>query len=60
MASYIIDDPDPPATLHRFRSAGKRLFLLTNSGLGLHQAVMSYLLDKRLPGYSSWRSLILM
>jgi 5'-nucleotidase len=56
MASYIIDDPDLPATLHRFRSAGKRLFLLTNSGLDYTQAVMSYLLDKRLPGYSSWRS----
>jgi len=56
MASYISDDPDLPATLHRFRSAGKRLFLLTNSGLDYTQAVMSYLLDKRLPGYSSWRS----
>jgi len=56
MASYIAFDPDLPATLHRFRSAGKRLFLLTNSGLDYTQAVMSYLLDKRLPGYSSWRS----
>jgi 5'-nucleotidase len=56
MGSYIVNDPDLPATLHRFRSAGKRLFLLTNSGLDYTQAVMSYLLDKRLPGYSSWRS----
>ncbi|HNN51830.1 MAG TPA: HAD-IG family 5'-nucleotidase [Pseudomonadota bacterium] len=56
MATYIAFDPELPATLHRFRSAGKRLFLLTNSGLDYTQAVMSYLLDKRLPGYASWRS----
>ncbi len=56
MSTYIAFDPDLPATLHRFRSAGKRLFLLTNSGLDYTQAVMSYLLDKRLPGYASWRS----
>lgn len=53
---YIVFDPDLPATLHRFRSAGKRLFLLTNSGLDYTQAVMSFLLDKRLSGYASWRS----
>jgi 5'-nucleotidase len=55
MKSYIEQDADLPLTLQRFRSAGKRLFLLTNSGFDYTQAVMSYLLDDRLPDYPSWR-----
>jgi HAD superfamily 5'-nucleotidase-like hydrolase len=56
MPSFIESDPELPATLHRFRSAGKRLFLLTNSGYDYTAAVMSYLLDQRLPDYPCWRS----
>ncbi|MFO0574155.1 MAG: HAD-IG family 5'-nucleotidase [Polyangia bacterium] len=56
LGDYIEYDPELPATLHRFRSAGKRLFLLTNSGYDYTTHVMSYLLDRRMPGYSSWRS----
>lgn len=56
MPSFIQRDPELPLTLHRFRSAGKRLFLLTNSGYDYTCAVMSFLLDQRLPDYPSWRS----
>ncbi len=56
MPSFIVRDPELPLTLHRFRSAGKRLFLLTNSGYDYTNAVMSYLLDQKLPDYPSWRN----
>lgn len=56
MQSFIERDPELPLTLHRFRSAGKRLFLLTNSGYDYTTAVMSFLLDQQLPDYPSWRS----
>jgi HAD superfamily 5'-nucleotidase-like hydrolase len=56
MPSFIVRDPELPLTLHRFRSAGKRLFLLTNSGYDYTTAVMSYLLDNKLPDYPSWRN----
>jgi HAD superfamily 5'-nucleotidase-like hydrolase len=56
MPSFIVRDPELPLTLHRFRSAGKRLFLLTNSGLDYTTAVMSFLLDHKLPDYPSWQS----
>lgn len=56
LSEYIDYDPELAPTLHRFRSAGKRLFLLTNSGYDYTCHVMSYLLDGRMPGYASWRS----
>ena len=52
---YLVRDPDLPATLHKFRSAGKRLFVLTNSEFDYTEAVMSYLLDGQLPAYPTWR-----
>jgi 5'-nucleotidase len=55
-ASYIERDPDLALTLHKFRSAGRRLFLLTNSLLDYTDAVMSFLLDGVLEAYASWRS----
>ncbi|MBL9004860.1 MAG: HAD-IG family 5'-nucleotidase [Myxococcales bacterium] len=55
LEDYIIADPDLATTLHRFRSAGRRLFLLTNSGFAYTDRVMSYLLDGRLSNYPSWR-----
>ena len=53
---YIERDPALAETLHRFRSSGKRLFLLTNSDWAYTDPVMSYLLDGALPAYPSWRN----
>jgi HAD superfamily 5'-nucleotidase-like hydrolase len=52
---YFVRDPDLAPTLHKYRSSGKRLFLLTNSLLDYTDAVMSHLLDGQLPAYPSWR-----
>ncbi len=43
--SYIERDEALAETLHKFRSSGKRLFLLTNSAWDYTSTVMSYLLD---------------
>jgi len=51
---YIEFDPNLPLTLHRFKSNGKKLFLLTNSYWEYTDAVMSYLLNNRLPEYPRW------
>jgi HAD superfamily 5'-nucleotidase-like hydrolase len=53
---YIVPDPDLAGTLHKFRSSGKRLFVLTNSLWDYTDAVMRYLLDGKLAAYTSWRS----
>jgi 5'-nucleotidase len=53
-----VRDEALPETLHKFRSSGKRLFLLTNSAWDYTQAVMSYLLDGAHSidqSYPSWR-----
>lgn len=42
--------------LHRLRSSGKRLFVLTNSYWPYTDDVMRYLLDGVLEGYPSWRN----
>jgi 5'-nucleotidase len=52
---YVERDPLLGPALHRMRSAGKRLFLLTNSRPAQTEPMMSYLLDGALPGYPSWR-----
>jgi HAD superfamily 5'-nucleotidase-like hydrolase len=56
LGDYIERDPDLAPTLHKFRSSGKRLFLLTNSAWDYTEAVMSFLLDGALPAYATWRS----
>jgi HAD superfamily 5'-nucleotidase-like hydrolase len=56
LSDYITRDPALAETLHKFRSSGKRLFLLTNSGWDYTNPVMSYLLDGVLPAYPSWRN----
>ena len=56
LSDYIVQDRELAPTLHRFRSAGRRLFLLTNSGFAYTDCVMSYLLDGQLSNYPSWRS----
>ena len=53
---YVDRDPDLGVMLHKFRSSGKRLFLLTNSGPEYSDAMMSYLLDDALEEYPSWRN----
>ena len=53
---YIERDADLAATLHKLRSAGKRLFLLTNSEPQYTDAVMSYLLRGDHNEYRSWKS----
>ncbi len=52
--SYIKKDPDLAATLHKLRSAGKKIFLLTNSFFPYSNAVMSFLLDDELEAYDDW------
>jgi HAD superfamily 5'-nucleotidase-like hydrolase len=56
LGAYMVRDPELAPTLHKLRSSGKRLFLLTNSLWDYTQAVMCWLLDGALPAYPSWRS----
>jgi HAD superfamily 5'-nucleotidase-like hydrolase len=56
MESFIERDEALAETLHKFRSSGKRLFLLTNSAWDYTNPVMTYLLDGVLPAYPSWRN----
>ena len=54
--SFIMKDPLLAETLHKFRSSGKKLFLLTNSLYDYTTVVMSYLLDGERKAYPSWRN----
>jgi HAD superfamily 5'-nucleotidase-like hydrolase len=56
IAQYIFKDPELGPALHKLRSGGKKLFLLTNSAFDFTRAVMSYLLDGVVPEYPSWRN----
>lgn len=56
LPAYIMKDPLLGETLHKFRSSGKKLFLLTNSLYDYTTAVMSYLLDGERSAYPSWRN----
>jgi 5'-nucleotidase len=56
LSAFIVRDPALAETLHKFRSSGKRLFLLTNSAWDYTSRVMSYLLDGVLNAYPSWRN----
>jgi 5'-nucleotidase len=56
LARYILRDADLGPALHKLRSGGKKLFLLTNSLRDYTEAVMSFLLDGVLPEYPSWRN----
>ncbi len=55
MPRYVEPDPHLGQALHRLRSSGKRLFLLTNSDHSYTEHVMSYLLDNQVTGYRSWQ-----
>jgi HAD superfamily 5'-nucleotidase-like hydrolase len=56
IGKYIFKDPELGPALHKLRSGGKRLFLLTNSGWDYTDAVMRYLLDGVVAEYPYWRN----
>lgn len=56
LGKYIFKDPELGPALHKLRSGGKKLFVLTNSLWDYTNAVMSYLLDGMLPEYPSWKN----
>ncbi len=55
LPAYVDRDPHLAPALHKLRSSGKKLFLLTNSPIGYTEGMMKYLLDDAIPGYRSWR-----
>lgn len=56
IGQYIFRDPELGPALHKLRSGGKKLFLLTNSLWDYTDGVMSFLLDGVVPEYASWRN----
>ncbi len=56
LSRYVVKDPELGPALHKLRSGGKKLFLLTNSLWDYTDAVMSFVLDGMLPEYPSWRN----
>lgn len=52
---FVLRDHDLAVTLHKLRSAGKKLFLLTNSRWSYTDRMMTFLLGDALPEYASWR-----
>lgn len=55
-ATYLVRDPSLGPTLHKLRSAGKKLFLLTNSRPEYTGRILEHLLDGAVPEYPGWRS----
>ncbi len=53
---FVLKDRDLGSTLHKLRSAGKRLFLLTNSRWSYTDKMMSHLLHGEMSEYPSWRN----
>jgi 5'-nucleotidase len=51
---FVLRDPELGPALHKLRSGGKKLFLLTNSLWDYTSAVMAHVLDGALPEYPSW------
>jgi HAD superfamily 5'-nucleotidase-like hydrolase len=56
LARFILKDAELGPALHKLRSGGKKLFLLTNSLVDYTDAVMRFILDGILPEYPSWRN----
>ncbi len=56
LGHYVLRDPELGPALHKLRSGGKKLFLLTNSLLDYTDAVMRHVLDGQLSEYPSWRN----
>jgi HAD superfamily 5'-nucleotidase-like hydrolase len=55
VGDFIHKDPELGPALHKLRSSGKKLFLLTNSLYEYTQAVMGFLLDGVVSEYPTWR-----
>lgn len=53
---FIEDDPRMIATLHQFKEAGKRLFVITNSEPDYTEFVLSWLFRNAQPFFRSWRN----
>jgi HAD superfamily 5'-nucleotidase-like hydrolase len=53
---FVVRDPELGPALHKLRSGGKKLFMLTNSLWDYTDAVMQHVLDGVLPEYPSWRN----
>ncbi len=51
---YVVRDEHLALTLHKLRSAGKKLFLLTNSPWEYTNGMMTYLLGGAMRQYRSW------
>ena len=51
LGDYIVKDPELAPTLHKFRSAGRKLFLLTNSRWPYTDRMMTYLLGGSTPAF---------
>ena len=56
LPDYIVKDPLLGETLHKFRSSGKKLFLLTNSLYDYTSVVMRYLHAGERTAYPTWRN----
>jgi 5'-nucleotidase len=56
LGAFILRDAELGPTLHKLRSGGKKLLLLTNSFWDYTDAVMRHLLDGQLSEYPSWRN----
>jgi HAD superfamily 5'-nucleotidase-like hydrolase len=56
LQNFVLRDEALAPALHRLRSAGKKLFVLTNSRAGYTESMMHYLLDGAMPEYPSWRN----
>lgn len=52
---FILRDPELPRALDRWKRAGKKLFVLSNSEWHFTEGVLSYLLDGQDPAYPNWR-----
>jgi 5'-nucleotidase len=53
---FVHKDPELAPTLHKLRSAGKRLFLLTNSRWSYTDKMMTYLIGDAMGEYPHWRN----
>ncbi|MAW60504.1 MAG: hypothetical protein CMJ94_06685 [Planctomycetes bacterium] len=53
---FIVLDPDLPEMLHRLRSLGKKIFLLTNSEPEYASVLLEYLFQETGRGYTGWES----
>jgi 5'-nucleotidase len=51
---FVSPDPQLAETLHKLRSSGKKLFLLTNSPWQYTDQLMRYLLSRSMSEYKSW------